>query len=592
MAFIARLFGSNAAEQTTPPVDTNTAGNTTGTGATNPAVETPANTTPVATPTAVDTAAVVNTVVDPILQSKLQLTGKGQTKVDALYETTVTNVSNVVYKFFNWMCFQFGKLSSTSAYGTAHGQDVAIKAAAKDFNDATEGLIRAAYHKSLSDVEARQLGIPTSKITADNVVLISHEQNRALALNSDYDVAVRKFNTAFAAALVAGDANPSIEKTQNFMRGAIAALSDEKTATKFARNGSEIVINQEKVNDGLFSTKTLTQIELPEQKLNMAISSFVNSVYHNEIKRFANQDVANITLDSIAAEVEHLKALFPGNSEQKIIKDLCAALMANPLIAQAANGLIDADAIQAAVDARRAGLNAERQEILTRLAQLYKADDAANNPIFQGGTFTFEGQISQAWNSWHGYEAEGRASATPGKVIININGTDTEVDGKVGTDAWGHNIGGHVWVSGAEQTALTKLLAFFAERNGVAATGSFDLNSVESLSALLGFDPSAVAPRLAQLHAEAMNAVAAHVQAKQRFEQLDAERQTKEARIAVLDRENDEHAIRAEVSGANGARAAFLNIFVPAHRHGLNAAAGQLTGELQRRARALAAATV
>lgn len=586
MAFIGRLFGSGSA----PAENTTPVANPTNTTGANPDLTTA---TPVATPTAVETAAVVNTVAaNPIEQSKLQLTGKGQTKVDALYETTVTNVSNVFFKAINWICFHFGKMSSTSAYGEAKAQDVAIKAAAKDFNDATEGLIRAAYNKSLSDVEARQLNIPTSKITADNVHIISHEQNQALALNSAYDVAVQKFNTAFAAALVAGDANPSIEKTQNFMRGAIAALSDEKAATKFARNGNEVLINQDKVSTGVFSSKTLTQIELPEQKLNMAISSFVNSVYHNEIKRFANQDVANITLDSIAAEVEHLKALFPGNSEQKIIKDLCAALMANPLIAQAANGLIDADAIEQAVAARRAGLNAEKQELLTRLAQLYKADDAANNPIFQGGTFTFEGQISQAWNSWHGYAADGRASTNPGKVIININGTDTEVDGKVGTDAWGHNIGTQVWVSGTEQTALTKLLAFFAERNGVATTGTFDMNSVESLSALLGFDPSAVAPRLAQLHAEAMNAVAANAQAKQRFEQLDAERIAKEARIAVLDRENDETAIRAAVSGANGARAAFLNIFVPRHRHGLNAAAGQLTGELQRRARALTAATV
>ncbi|MBS0652547.1 MAG: hypothetical protein JSR39_03375 [Verrucomicrobia bacterium] len=588
MAFILERLGLRSAAEQTPSVD---ATNPTGAPVQNGAPDT-ATATPVATPTAVETATVVNTVVDPIVNAKLQLTGKGQTKVDALYETTVTNVGNVFYKAINWICFHFGKMSSTSAYGEANSQDVAIKAAAKDFNDATTGLIRAAYNKSLSDVEARQLGIPTSKITADSVQIISHEQNRALALNSDYEVAVQKFNTAFAAALVAGDANPTIEKTQNFMRGAIAALSDEKAETKFARNGGEVLVNQEKVSTGVFSSKTLTQIELPEQKLNMAISSFVNSVYHNEVKRFANQDVANITLDSIAAEVEHLKQLFPGNPEAKIIKDLCAALMGNPAIAQAASSLINPELIQQAVEARRAGLNAEKQEILTRLAQLYKAEDGALDPIFQGGTFTFEGQISQAWNSWHGYETEGRASATPGKVIINVNGTETEVDGKVGTDAWGHGIGDHVWVAGTEQTALTKLLNFFALRNGVAVTGTLNLNSVESLSALLGFDPSAVAPQLAQAHAEALNAVSANEAAKQRFHALDAERTEKRARLDVIERENDEAAIRSAVSGANGERAAFLNIFVPAYRHGLNAAAGQLTGLLQRRARAALTTTV
>lgn len=585
MAFILERLGLRSAAEQTPPVDpTNTTGAPTN-GA--PELSTSASTS-VATPTAVETATVANTVVDPILNAKLQLTGKGQTKVDALYEKNVTNVSNVFYKAINWICFHFGKMSSTSEYGVANSQDVAIKAASKDFNDATTGLIRAAYNKSLSDVEARQLGIPTSKITADSVQIISHEQNRALALNSDYEVAVAKFNTAFAAALVAGDANPTIEKTQNFMRGAIAALSDEKAATKFARNGGEVLVNQEKVSTGVFSSKALTQIELPEQKLNMAISSFVNSVYHNEVKRFANQDVANITLDSIAAEVEHLKQLFPGNSEQKIIKDLCAALMGNRAIAQAASSLINPELIQQAVDARRAGLNAEKQEILTRLAQLYKADDAAHNAIFQGGTFTFEGQISQAWNDWHGYEATGRASATPGKVIItNAEGAEVEVDGKVGTDAWGHNIGADkVWISGKEQAALGKLLAYFQLRTGLAPTTPLSLDSVDVLSFLLADDVSNVGAALQQAKADALNAVSQNAQAKAHFESLDAERQTKEARLAVIERENDEAAIRASVSGANGERANFLNIFVPAHRHGLNAAAGQLTGLLQRRARA------
>lgn len=532
-------------------------------------------TSPVATATGVNTPNV------EVIDAKLQLTGKGQTQVDALYDTTVTKTTNVFSKFAKWVCFHFGKLSSTSAYGKAQAQDVAIKVASEDFNKATAELIKAAYFRNFTEVESKKLGIPTTSIAANSAVMNAHEQNRADNLNKAYEKASDKFCKAFNATLLAGDANPTAEKIKKFIKGAILALQDEQSVRKFARNGDELFLDTEKVSTGIFSSKKLRQVGLPDSKFEMIVTHFVDSTFSDAIHRFANQDVENITLESIHDEVKKWKQVVSGKNEREIIKSICKAVMENPAIVQAAEAAINAQNIDAAIAARSLSLQAEKEKILKRLAQLFQLDPAsgAYPSILEGNRFEMGQELHKAWIAWQGYTTAGRASTNPGKVIISVDGNDVEVDGTVCKD------NSKVSVYGTEEL-LRRIRIGFLNRLGTGAlidhfghVDSGDSNE-RFASVVQSFDPAAASSKMLTAHEEAMTILKNNTNARNRFFALQEESEALEAKLADINSSANAEIIRKDVAEACNKRSDFLNIFIEKDRYGLNAATRRLTNLL------------
>ncbi len=519
------------------------------------------------------------TTVDFVHQAKLCLIGQGPTQVGALYESTVTKAKNTAVRILNFMRFHFGKLSSTSAYGRAKACDIATQKIAKGFNEAITELVEATFFNNLPSKQASAAGIHATTFTANNVATHSFEENSALNSKNRYESALKELHSKLTESLFANDPNATTKTQLFFLMGAIQALTDEQNNSYWVRRGDEISKDTRKTSKGVLASRPLNQIQLPNQKLHIAITQFVNLFYTNRVDLFANQDIENITPESIVAEVRSLKQLFPGrNSEKKILQDLCRAIMTNPRVADAANALISPDSIEAETAMRRSAFVTESNQLKARLASLCRPQDAANNPIFQGQRLEYGGLLHKAWINWRGYEEVGRGSTTPGKVIININNNEVEVDGQVGTNRWGNDIGDKVWVFGKEQKALAELHRFLEALNdGVADRDSLNTSSVASLSRILTFDPSAAAPRLNAARAQATNAVKENDAAEQQYKALEQERLAILDRLHELSDSDDEYEIRMEVTSAHDKRSNFLRIFLPDYGYGLKDVVHRLT---------------
>ncbi len=584
----------------TPAVETTPATPAVETTPATPAVETTPATPAVETTPAVQTQQTA-VVVDSITQAKLALTGKGQSKVDALYEETVTKASNIFNQLGGWICFHFGKASSTSAYGEALKEDKKIEVAAKDFNDAVTTLIDAAFRKTLSPAESANISLPERRINVESFSALSFEENRALAANDLYNQAVEKFNTAFQAAYVALNPTPSDESIKNFMKGAIVALTEEKETSRWARSGNSTEVLKLRYvdldSDGLYdvngkrrgSLSELAHASLPDVKFDMAVGSFVNSVYHNDMKLFAQTAPEALTIELIATKLAHFLDVFPGNTAEKVLKDMILSLYGNPAIADAARALLDPATIQAEID-RRAGINqTEIDQLAAELRTLQRSAEGVNG----------RGELDKAWKDWRGYtttgtqavDAEGRPVA--GKVVIQVNGESVEVAGKTGQDELGRAIrSNQVYVFGKEQLALFKLRNFLTALNR-APTGEINLDNPTQLAGLLlGLDPATATADLLRIQGEARDAWAARETAKALFLRLDARQ--KEIVISLSEKRaaNDVAGIRTTVTTENRTNHRLLDVFVRKSRNinaDLNQSYRALNGRLRTRERELAA---